>query len=262
MARKSRKAAGGKKASSGSPKKPTPGAPPKTLFDTATKPPAAAPTKPPPKPPAGAPTKPSPAAPRKPARGRQARPLPPPSLPYDQQLSQAARSLAVPIWQVLNGIILATALVGVLVGLWLLRPTPTFPAVEVSTGSPFDVRFRVVNDSAFATLANLRISCVLASLRGSGLTDTMVAASDLTFATPGASRLEPGEAATFTCPFHAGIPQLSRNDAGVAQRAEIYFHSEYDLPPLPGWFPITANSAKFIVNTQFLPPRWTIKPSR
>ncbi len=249
MARKSGKAAGGKKASSGGPKKPP-------LSGGPAKPPSGTPAKP-----APAATKPLPAAPRKPARGRQTRPLPPP-LPYDQQLSQAARSLAVPIWQVLNGIILAAALVGVLVGLWLMRPAPTFPPVEVATGSPFDVRFRVVNDSAFATLANLRISCVLASLRGSGLTDTMVTASNLAFEPPGANRLAPREAATFTCPFHAGIPQLSRNDAGVAQRAEIYFHSEYDLPPLPGWFPITANSEKFIVNTQFLPPRWTVKPSR
>jgi hypothetical protein len=204
----------------------------------------------------------SPGAAKRPPRGRPARPQPPPPpLPYDQQLSQAARSLAVPIWQVLNGIIVAAAFVGVLLGLWLLRPTPTFTSVEVATGSPFDVRFRVVNESSFATLANLRIGCVLASLRGSGLTDTM-AATDLTFATPGADRLAPGEAATFTCPFHAGIPQLGRNDAGAAQRAEIYFHSTYDLPPLPSWLPVTANSAKFIVNTQFLPPRWTAKLSK
>ena len=205
----------------------------------------------------------SPGAAKRPPRGRPARPQPPPPpLPYDQQLSQAARSLAVPIWQVLNGIIVTAAFVGVLLGLWLLRPTPTFTSVEVATGSPFDVRFRVVNESSFATLANLRIGCVLASLRGSGLTDTMVAATDLTFATPGADRLAPGEAATFTCPFHAGIPQLGRNDAGAAQRAEIYFHSTYDLPPLPSWLPVTANSAKFIVNTQFLPPRWTAKLSK
>lgn len=257
MARKSRKATGGKKPSAGAPRKPSTGTPMKPAPGAPVKPPSGTPAKP-----APAAMKPSPVTARKPARGRQTRPLLPPPLPYDQQLSQAARSLAVPIWQVLNGIILAAALVGVLVGVWLLRPTPTFPPVEVATGSPFDVRFRVVNDSGFATLANLKISCVLASLRGSGLTDTAVAASNLAFETPGANRLAPGEAATFTCPFHAGIPQLSRNDAGVAQRAEIYFHSEYDLPPLPGWFPITANSAKFVVNTQFLPPRWTVKPSK
>lgn len=204
----------------------------------------------------------SPGASKRTVRKAPARPPSPPPLPYDQQLKQAARSLAVPIWQVLNGIIIAAALVGVLLGLWLLRPTPTFSSVEVSTGSPFDVRFRIVNDSAFATLGNLRIGCMLASLRGTGLTDTMVAATDLTFATPGANQLAPGEAATFACPFHAGIPQLGRNDPGAAQRAEIYFHSKYDLPPLPGWIPVTANSAKFIVNTQFLPPRWTIKPSK
>ncbi|MFO1161384.1 MAG: hypothetical protein U1E60_21280 [Reyranellaceae bacterium] len=182
---------------------------------------------------------------------------PPPPLPYDQQLSQAARSLAVPIWQVLNGIILATAFVGLLLGLWLLRPTPTFSSEEVTAGSPFDVRFRVENDSGFATLANLRISCVLASLRGSGLSDTMVAATN-----PSTSQLAPGESATFTCPFHAGIPQVRRNDPGAAQRAEIYFHSEYDLPPLPSWFPVTDNSTKFILNTQILPPRWTAKPAK
>ena len=251
MARKSRKAAAGKRASSGAPKKKNPSS------GAATKPSPGEPTRSS----TGAPTRSSPGAPEKPARARPARPpLAPPALPYGQQLSQAARSLAVPIWQVLNGIILAAAFVGVLLGLWLLRPTPTFPAVEVATGSPFDVRFRVVNDSGFATLANLRITCVLASLRGSGLTDTPVAASDLAFETPGANRLAPGEAATFTCPFHAGIPHLGRNDAGVAQRAEIYFHSEYDLPPLPGWLPVTANSPKLIVNTQFLPPRWTGKP--
>jgi len=193
MARKSRKTPAGKKASSGGSKKPSSGAPPKRSPGAPTKPPSSAPTKPSP----GAPTKPS-----------RARPAQPPPLPYDQQLSQAARSLAVPIWQVLNGIILAAAFVGVLLGLWLLRPTPTFSPVEVATGSPFDVRFRVVNDSGFATLANLRIGCVLASLRGSGLTDTMVAATDLAFETPGADRLAPGEAATFNCPFHAGIPQL------------------------------------------------------
>lgn len=237
MARKSRKTTGGKKASSGAPKKPAP---------------SGAPRKPSP----GAPTKPLPAAPRKPSHGRAARPAPPPPpLPYDQQLSQAARSLAVPIWQVLNGIILATAFVGVLLGLWLLRPTPTFTSVEVATGSPFDVRFQVVNDSAFATLANFKIGCVLASMRGSGLSDTMVEATDL-----GTNRLAPGESTTFTCPFHAGIPQVRRDDPGAAQRAEIYFHSSYDLPPLPGWIPVTHNSAHFILDTRRLPPRWTSKP--
>ena len=90
----------------------------------------------------------------------------------------------------------------------------------------------------------------------------MVAGRPLTFATPGADQLAPGEAATFTCPFHAGIPQLGRNDAGAAQRAGNLLPQHVRPAALPSWFPVTANSAKFIVNTQFLPPRWTAKPSK
>ena len=90
----------------------------------------------------------------------------------------------------------------------------------------------------------------------------MIAANDLRFPAGAAAGLEPGQSATFTCPFRSLIGHPINEDPGIAQRSEIYFRAEYDLP-LPrflGAIRITDNSAPFFLNTRLLPPRWTAKP--
>ena len=158
---------------------------------------------------------------------------------------------------------LTVVVLGVLAGagfaVWSLRPVPTYTSEDVTAGSPFDVTFRVDNKSPWFALSNLKISCVLAHVRASGLEPALIAAKDVRFPAGSASRLEPGESATFTCPFRSLIPHPINDDPGIAQRSEIYFRGEYDVPFF-GSFRITDNSARFSLNTRVLPPRWTSKP--
>lgn len=157
---------------------------------------------------------------------------------------------------------LALLVIGLLAGIgfgaWSLRPTPSYASGDVTAGSPFDVTFQVENKNPWFALANLKISCVLAHVRASGMEPTMIGANDVRFPA-GASGLEPGESATFTCPYRTLIGHAVNDDSGVAQRSEIYFRGTYDLPLL-GSFRITDNSARFFLNTRLLPPRWTSKP--
>ena len=170
-----------------------------------------------------------------------------------------ARGGARSVQQAILVMLVIGLLAGVAFGAWSLRPTPSYVSGDVTAGSPFDVTFRVENKNPWFALANLKINCVVAYVRASGMEPTMIGATDVRFPAGGASGLEPGEAGTFTCPFRTLIGHPINDDPGVAQRAEIYFRATYDLP-LFGAFRITDNSAHFILNTRLLPPRWTSTP--
>lgn len=143
-------------------------------------------------------------------------------------------------------------------GVWSLRPTPSYASEDVEEGSAFDVTFKVENTDTRFPLAHLRLSCVLAQVRASGLEPTLVEAKDVRFPSPTASGLEPGESATFTCPFRGLIGHTINEDPGMAQRAEIYFRAQYDAPFI-GSLRITDDSGRYFLNTRLLPPRWTRK---
>jgi hypothetical protein len=175
-----------------------------------------------------------------------------------------ARGGARSIWQIFLALIVIGGISGVAYIAWSQRPIPTYASEDVTSGSPFDVTFRIENKDPSFALANLRVSCVLDHVRASGMEPTLIAANDLRFPAGAASGLEPGQSATFTCPFRSLIGHPINEDPGIAQRSEIYFRAEYDLP-LPAWlraFRITDNSAPFFLNTRLLPPRWTSKPSK
>lgn len=165
-----------------------------------------------------------------------------------------AQSLA----QMLLVLVVLALVAGAATGLWLLRPVPSYSSDDVTAGSPFDVTFRVENKDAWFPLANLKISCVLAHVRGEPIAPTLVEATNVRLAANGVAGLEPGEAGTFTCPFLAFLEHETKDDPGVATRAEIYFRSDYDLPQL-GWFRLSDNSARFFLDTRLLPPRWVRK---
>lgn len=137
-------------------------------------------------------------------------------------------------------------LAGAAFGIWSLRPLPAYSSERVTAGSPFAATFRVENVSAWFPVSHLKIRCALAQFE----TPDTVEANESRIP----ARLEPGEAATFTCPF----PEA---DLDVALRSEIYFRSEYDLPVL-GSFRLTNNGGPFVLDTRLLPPRWTAKPGR
>jgi hypothetical protein len=144
------------------------------------------------------------------------------------------------------------ALAGAAFGIWSLRPLPAYSSERVTAGSAFKATFRVENASAWFPLSRLRIHCALTSFE----TPDMVEADHSRIP----ARLEPGEAATFTCPFRAAGASIN-DDLDVALRSEIYFRSEYDLPVL-GSFRLTNNGGPFVLDTRLLPPRWTAKPGR
>ena len=201
------------------------------------------------------------AARSKPGPRRQSRarvPRPPP-LTLRQELLLLARGGARSVQQAFLTLLVIGFIAGVAFVAWSLRPTPSYSSGDVTSGSPFDVTFRVENKNPWFALSKLKISCVVAHVRASGMEPTMIGANDLRFPAGHLSGLEPGESATFTCPFRTLIGHPINDDPGVAQRAEIYFRGEYDVP-LFGSFRITDNSAHFILNTHLLPPRWTSKP--
>ena len=149
-------------------------------------------------------------------------------------------------------------LVGLAAGLWALRPIPGYASEAVTAGSPFDVTFEVRNESPWFALDNLRIYCVLATVRGSSQPPAIAEATDLALRGRVASGLAPGETGSFTCPFRSLVGPAPADDPGVAQRTEIYFRSQYDLP-FVGTVRLTDNSQNYVLNTQLLPPQWTRK---
>jgi len=175
-------------------------------------------------------------------------------------LLQLAKSAAGTLQRALLTLLILAAIAGAAAGLWALRPSPTFSSEDVAAGSPFDVTFRVENRNPWLTLFNLKIGCVLAQVRAAPIEPTLVDATNVRFAAKKVNELAPGESGTFTCPFRAALTELTNDDPGIAQRAEIYFRSQYDLP-LIGSLRVTDNSARFFLNTRVLPPRWTRMPN-
>ncbi|MDP1840110.1 MAG: hypothetical protein Q8N31_02485 [Reyranella sp.] len=194
--------------------------------------------------------------PRKQTRARAA--LPPP-LTLQQELLLMARSGLRSARQAVMALVVLALLAGIALGVWSLRPTPTYSSADLTAGSPFDVTFRVENKNPWFALSNLRISCVLDHVRASGIPPTLIGANDVRFQAGNGSGLEPGESATFTCPFRTLIGHPINDDPAIAQRAEIYFRGEYEVPLL-GSFRMSDNSVPFFLNTRVLPPRWTSKP--
>lgn len=172
-----------------------------------------------------------------------------------------ARDAGQTIRAALLALFVVAGLAGIGVVLWALRPTPDYASEAVQAGSPFDVTFQVRNESPWFSLANLRIYCVLIHVRGSSMPPAIVEAAEVRLtgaagAQPGG--LAPGDGGTFTCPLRTVVDHPAAEDASIAQRAEIYFRSEYD-EPVAGAFRITDNSPTFVLNTRLLPPRWTKK---
>src|SRR5689334_7316423 len=179
---------------------------------------------------------------------------PPPSLQQGliELASDGAQSF---LWVGVTLTIIA-AIAAAAFGIWSLRPIPSYSSEGVEAGSPFAVTFRIENTNAWFPMSNLRIRCVLA--HGGAPEMPSVEASDLRF--PGGTpNLEPGQSATFKCPFRALPGSAGSDEPGVALRSEIYFRSDYDLQVVRS-FRVTTNNGPFILNTRFLPPRWTGKP--
>ena len=105
------------------------------------------------------------------------------------------------------------------------------------------------------------IGCVLDHVRASGLPPTLLEATDVKFPQGAARGLEPGQSATFTCPFRSLIGHPINEDPGIAQRSEIYFQAKYDVP-LIDFLRLTDNSVRFFLNTHLLPPRWTSRSQK
>jgi hypothetical protein len=189
---------------------------------------------------------------------RARRPLPPPPTLQEELLSMAggaARSLQ----QAFLALVVIGLLAGAGFGAWSLRPTPAYSAEELTVGSPFDVTFRAQNDNPWFTIAKPKFTCVVAEVRASGMPPAAVEATDVRFPAGGAAILAPGEAATFRCPFRSLIGHPINDDPAVAQRAEIYFRSEYDVELFRA-FRLTEKSTHGVLVTRFLPPRWVRKP--
>jgi len=139
---------------------------------------------------------------------------------------------------------LLAGLAGAAFGIWSLRPVPDYSSARIRVSSPFGVTFRVENTSAWFALSHLKISCVLTN------PEMVVDVEGLPV------RVEPGETATFHCPFR-GIS----GDLDAILRAKLYFRSEYDLPVLDS-FRLTDTRGPFVLDTKTLPPRWTAKPAK
>jgi hypothetical protein len=201
------------------------------------------------------PVQPKPRAPRRP-RTPKAQP-PPPTL--EQELKLLARDGAQLLRQWLIAVLIIGAIAGVAFAVWSIRPTPAYSSEELATGSPFDVTFKMENESSWFPLSNLRIHCIVAHIRASGLPPTIVEARNERFPSPSAASLEPGASASFTCPFRSLIGHPINEDPDIVRRSEIYFRAEYEVPYLPS-IRITDNSPHFFFDTHVLPPRWVPTP--
>jgi hypothetical protein len=192
---------------------------------------------------------------RSPKRNRTS-PLPPP-IPLQQQLLVFGREGVHALRQMLVAVVVIAAVVGVALGVWSIRPTPAYSSEGLVTGSPFDLTFKVENESPWFELSNLSISCIVDHIRASGLPPTRVEAKDIRFPSPNSRTLQPGETATFTCPFRALIGHPINEDSDIVRRSEIYFHAEYDVPLLHS-FRIAHDGAHFFFDTRPIPPRWAV----
>jgi len=175
-----------------------------------------------------------------------------------QELLLFARDGARSFVQVLLAFVVLGGLAGGAWALWSVRPAPSYSSEGLATGSPFDVTFKVENENPWFALSNLSITCVVDHIRASGVPPTAAPAKQVRFPSSGTS-LEPGQSATFTCPFRDVIGHTMNDDPDIVRRSEVYFRAEYDVPLLQS-FRISANSAHFAFDTRLLPPRWVPKP--
>jgi hypothetical protein len=176
-----------------------------------------------------------------------------------QELLMMARGAARTLQHAFLTLVVLGLIAGAGFGAWSLRPTPTYSAAELTVGSPFDVTFRAENRNPWFPMAKLEIACVVAEVHASRMPPAAVEATDVHFPAGTPSALAPGEAATFRCPFRSLIGHPINEDPAMAQRAEIYFRSEYDLD-LFRPFRLADNSPRFVLDMRFLPPRWVRKP--
>jgi hypothetical protein len=167
-------------------------------------------------------------------------------LPLQQGLVEMATVGAQSFVWLASVVVFFAALGAAAFGIWSLRPLPAYSSNRVKAGSAFGATFWVENVSPWFPLSHLKIHWALTSYE----TPDMVAADQSRIP----DRLEPGQSATFTCPFPAA-------DLDVALRSEIYFRSEYDAPVLSS-FRISNNGGPFVLDTRLLPPRWTAKPGK
>jgi hypothetical protein len=196
-------------------------------------------------------------APRRKSKKKKPSLPPPPTL--RQELLMMARGAARTVQHAFLTLVVLGLIAGVAFAAWSLRPIPAFSAEDLTVGSPFDVTFRAENSNPWFAMAKLRITCVVAEVRASAMPPAAVEATDVRFPAGTPSGLAPGEAATFRCPFRSLIGHPINDDPAVAQRAEIYFRSEYDLELFRS-FRLSDNSAHFGLDMRFLPPRWVRKP--
>lgn len=199
------------------------------------------------------------AARAKPKAPRRSRAPKPPPLTLEQELKLVARDGVQMLRQWLIGALVMAVIAGISFGIWSVRPTPTYSSEELVTGSPFDVTFKMENESPWFPLSTVRIHCIVAHIRASGLPATIVEATNVRFPSPSAASLQPGESATFTCPFRSLIGHPINSDPDIVRRSEIYFRAEYEVPYLSS-IRMTDNSAHFFFNTHLLPPRWVATP--
>ena len=199
----------------------------------------------------------APAKPR-PAQWAPKRKLPPPPT-LQQELASLARGGARSLRRGLVVMLCLGVVAALAFGAWSALPRPAYSSEDLSVGSPFDLTFKVVNESEWFPLSNLSIRCIVDHIRASGLPPTMVEATDVRFPSRQMPSLEPGEAATFTCPFRALIGHPINSDPDIVRRSEIHFRATYDLP-LWRSFRMTDNGAPLFFDTRVLPPRWIIKP--
>jgi hypothetical protein len=193
----------------------------------------------------------SPAA--KAPRSRRRSPAPEP--PLQQGLIEMATIGAQSFLWLATVVAIFAGLAGAAFGIWSLRPVPTYSSDGVTIGSAFAVTFRVENTSPWFPLSRLKIRCALTRLETLEMPPVGADVSRIP------ARLEPGESATFTCPFRVAPEGSPNDDLDVALRAEIYFLSEYDVPGIDS-FRLSNTRGPFVLNTRLLPPRWTAKPGK
>lgn len=175
-------------------------------------------------------------------------------IPFRQGLQEFAAEGGRSILGVFLAASVIVVIAGLALGVWTLRPVPEYTSESIEAGSPFGVVFRIQNKSAWFPLSHPKISCIVTIAGEPGF--PAVAASDVRL--PSDSRLQPGESATFKCPFQSAFHGAMHDETGAALRSELFFRTTYDLPLHDSWR-LTDERGPFVLNTRLLPPRWTAK---
>ena len=177
-------------------------------------------------------------------------------IPLQQGLREFAREGAHSLFWVAFAFAVIVIGAGLALAAWSLRPIPEYASEGIESGSPFDVVFRVRNASAWFPLSHPKISCILTYAGEPDLPP--VPASDVKFPPGSSFQLEPGEEATFRCPFRTALRGILTDELGTGLKSELYFRNTYDLP-LGGSLHLTDSRGPFVLNAKLLPPRWTTK---